>query len=148
MAMASDPFIGTWELNRDRSEFSPHHQPKQGTMSLTLSPEGHYLMTAEGVNAKGERVHERPQRMIPDGQPYPVPDFPGLSAVCVRPDERTLRAEVRREDGSIAGQGIFELSADGLSLTATNSGFDSQLREFRQTTVWHRLQALTQKYGS
>ena len=45
--------------------------------------------------------------MIPDGQPHPVPDFPGLSAVCVRPDDRTLRAEVRREDGSIAGQGLF-----------------------------------------
>jgi hypothetical protein len=138
MTMASDPFVGTWKLDRVRSEFSPHHRPKEGTMSLTLSPEGHYLMTAEGVNEKGERVHERPQRMIPDGQAYPVPDFPGLSAVCIRPDERTLRAEVRRDDGSVAGQGVFELSPDGLSLTATNSGFDSQLREFRQRTVWER----------
>src|SRR5262245_42837442 len=98
MSPAPDPFVGTWNLNRDRSEFSPHHQPREATMTLMLSPDGHYLMTAEGVNAKGERVHERPQRMIPDGQPYPVPDFPGLSAVCVRPDARTLRAEVRRED--------------------------------------------------
>jgi hypothetical protein len=141
MATAPDPFVGTWNLNRDRSEFSPHHQPKEGTMTLTLSPEGHYLMTAEGVNAKGERVHERPQRMIPDGQPYPVPDFPGLSAVCVRPDARTLRAEVRRDDGSIAGHGVYELSQDGLSLTATNSGFDSQLREFRQQTLWERAES-------
>lgn len=140
MPITSDPFVGTWKLDRVRSEFSPHHRPKEGTMSLTLSPEGHYLMTAEGVNEKGERVHERPQRMIPDGQAYPVADFPGLSAICVRPDDRTLRAEVRRDDGSIAGQGVFELSLDGLSLTATNSGFDSQLREFRQKTVWQRSQ--------
>ena len=138
MATTPDPFVGTWNLNRDRSEFSPHHQPKEATMTLTLNPEGHYLMIAEGVNAKGERVHERPQRMIPDGQPYPVPDFPGLSAVCIRPDARTLRAEVRREEGSIAGQGVFELTPDGLSLTATNSGFDSQLREFKQRTLWNR----------
>jgi hypothetical protein len=141
MPMASDPFVGTWKLNRDRSEFSPHHHPKEGTMSLTLSAEGHYLMRAEGLNEKGERVYERPQRMIPDGQPHPVPDFPGLTAVCVRPDARTLRAEVRREDGSIAGQGVFELSPDGLSLTATNSGFDTQLREFRQRTHWERSRA-------
>jgi hypothetical protein len=141
MPTTPDPFVGTWKLNRDRSELSPHHQPKEGTMSLTLSAEGHYLMTAEGVNAKGERVHERPQRMIPDGRPYPVPDFSGLSAICVRPDSRTLRAEVRREDGSIAGQGVYEVSSDGISLTATNSGFDSQLREFRQRTVWERTES-------
>ena len=95
-------------------------------------------MRAEGLNAKGEKVAERPQRMIPDDRPYPVPDFPGLTAVSTRPEPRTLQTEVRREDGSVAGEGTFVVSPDGKTLAATNSGFDSQLRQFRQYTVWER----------
>jgi hypothetical protein len=138
MAVATDPFVGTWKLNREKSEFSPHHQPSEATMTLSLNAEGHYLLSAEGVNAKGERVSERPQVFVLDGLPHPVPDLAGLTTVCSRPDARTLRAEARREDGSIAGQGVFQVSPDGRSLTATNSGFDSQLREFRQKTLWER----------
>lgn len=139
MAKTPDPFVGTWTLNPQASEFSPHHQPKAGTMRFERTGDGPYLLTAEGLNGKGERVTERPQRFVPDGQPYPLPDFPGLSAVCTQPDERTLHGEVRREDGSIAGKGVYVVSPDGRSLRATTVGFDSQLREFKQVTEWKRL---------
>jgi hypothetical protein len=33
---------------------------------------------------------------------------------------------------------IYVVSEDGRSLTATTSGWDTQLREFKQTTVWDR----------
>jgi hypothetical protein len=95
-------------------------------------------MRAEGADGNGQRVVERPQRMIPDGGDYPVPDFAGLVAKTVRVDPRTLRAECRRQDGSLVGRGTFAVSADGRSLTATNSGLDSQLREFTQRTIWDR----------
>jgi hypothetical protein len=133
-----DPFVGTWKLNPARSQFDPNHRPSEGTMSLVLDAEGAYLMTAEGVNANGEKVRERPQKMIPDGQPHPIPDFPGLSAVTTRVDANTLRGEARREDGSIAGEGTYVVSADGKSLTATAAGFDTQLRRFETRTVWDR----------
>ena len=53
-----------------------------------------------------------------------------------------LAATVREREGSTRLP-----TATGTALTATNSGFDSQLREFRQKTVWQRLQELTPKYG-
>jgi hypothetical protein len=67
-----------------------------------------------------------------------VPDLPGLTATCERAGARTLKTLVKREDGSLAGQAIFAVSEDGTRLTATNSGFDSQLRSFQQQTVWDR----------
>ena len=133
-----DPFVGIWRLNCEKSQFSANHRPRGGTMTLNLNPQGYYLMTAEGTSEKGEPVTERPQVLIPDGAPHPIPDFPGLSTICSQPDARTLRAEARREDGSIAGLGEWTVSADGESLIATNSGMDSQLREFRQQTYWER----------
>src|SRR5262245_19996613 len=96
-----DPFVGTWKLNCDKSEFDANHRPTAGTMQLEREADGAYTLVAEGRNAKGEPVTERPQRLVPDGRPYPVPGFPGLNAVTTVPEPRTLKAEVRREDGTI-----------------------------------------------
>jgi hypothetical protein len=133
-----DPLVGTWKLNPGRSEFDPNHQPSAGTMILELTPDGHYALTAEGVTERGEKCTERPTKLIPDGKEHPVPDFPGLLGIVTQPDLNTLVAEVRREDGSVVGGGTYVVSPDGTSLTATTFGYDSQLRQFQQKTVWDR----------
>jgi hypothetical protein len=135
----TDPFVGTWELNPAASQFDPNHKPSQGTMRLERTPGGAYRLSAEGVNAKGEKVAERPQTFVPDGRPYPLPDFPGLTTVASQLDALTLRVEARREDGSLAGEGTYAVSEDGRSLVATTAGFDSQLRRFETKTAWDRL---------
>jgi hypothetical protein len=133
-----DPLIGTWELDTEKSQFDPKHRPAAGTVVLELSTEGHYLMTAEGIAANGEKCKERPTRFIPDGKEHPIPDFPGLICVSTRPDPHTITSEARREDGSVVGGGTYVVSADGMTLTVTNFGYDTQLRQFKQQTVWVR----------
>jgi hypothetical protein len=137
-ATQHDPLIGTWILNPSRSEFGPNHRPQSATLVIKRDDDGRYLVTAEGISEKGQKVAERPEMLIPDGEPRPVPDFPGLTKTCGRPEPRTVQTDVRREDGSLAGQAIFIVSSDGQSLTAINSGFDSQLREFKQKTSWDK----------
>jgi hypothetical protein len=107
-------------------------------MILELTSEGHYSLTAEGITERGEKCTERPTKLIPDGKEHPVPGFPGLTSIVTRPDPNTLVAEVRREDGSVAGGGAYVVSTDGYSLIATNFGYDTQLRQFQQKTVWDR----------
>ena len=131
-----DPFIGTWTLNPAKSQFDVNHRPSEATMRWELDADGAYVMNAEGTNDKGERVVERPQRLVPDGQPYSVPDFPGLRAITSRPQTNAIRAEVRREDGTIAGEGTYVIADDGRSMSATTAGFDTQLRRFEMRTVW------------
>jgi hypothetical protein len=134
----SDLFVGTWKLNPGKSEFDPNHRPLAGTMILELTPEGHYALTAEGVTEKGEKCSERPTTLTPDGKEHPVPDFPGLISIVTCPDRNTLVAEVRRQDGSVVGGGTYAVSPGGDLLTATNFGYDTQLRQFQQKTVWER----------
>lgn len=134
----ADPFVGTWKLNPEKSEFGPNHRPSAATMLFELDAQGHYLMKAEGANAKGEKVVERPTEFIPDGKERPIPGLPGLTVMSICQDPNTIQTEAKREDGSIAGGGTYVVSADGKSLTATNSGIDSQLRPFQQRTVWDR----------
>ena len=135
----TDLFVGTWKLNVERSEFDQHHRPTDGTMVISIDAHGEYLMAARGINAKGEAVTERPNRLTPDGQVRPLTDLPGLSTVTTQPDVNTIRTEARREDGSVVGGGTFVVSPDGRWMTATNFGYDAQLRQFQQRTVWDRI---------
>jgi len=133
----TDLFTGTWTLNVERSQFDANHNPRGGTMVFEREGDN-YVMKAEGVAQDGRRVTERPQRYILDGQPHPLPDFPELMALATQPTPHELHSEVRRPDGSIVGESDSVVSADGQSLTATATGFDSQLRRFQVTTVWDR----------
>ena len=135
----TDRFVGTWKLNVERSEFDKNHRPTAGTMVISIGEHGEYLMTARGINANGEPVTERPNRLLPDGQAHPLTDLPGLSTVTSQPDVNTIHSEAHREDGSVVGGGTFVVSPDGRWMTATNFGYDAQLRQFQQRTVWDRV---------
>jgi hypothetical protein len=134
----NDPFVGTWTLNPKRSAFDPNHKPSEATMTWELEADGTYLVRAAGLNAKGEHCEETPQRLRPDGVAYPVDGLPGLTSVTTRPNRTTIRAEAKREDGSLAGEGTYVVADDGQTLTATTKGFDSQLRPFTMQTGWDR----------
>ena len=134
----SDPFVGTWTLNPTHSTFDANHKPTRATMRWELDAEGTYALFAAGVDAKGAPCEEKPQRLRPDGVAYPIDGFPGLTSVTTRPNGNTIRAEAKREDGSIAGDGTYVVAEDGKTMTATTKGFDSQLRPFTQQTVWDR----------
>jgi hypothetical protein len=133
-----DVFSGTWKLNPAKSQFDANHRPSAGTMVFEANPDGRYVMRAEGIKENGEKVAERPMTFIPDGSEQPVPGLPGLKAISTLPDANTLHVEVKREDGSVVGGGTYSVSADGRSLSVTNFGYDSQLRQFKQQTAWDR----------
>lgn len=116
-----DPFVGTWTLNLGESRLDPSYVAAAGTVVFEKDSETGYLMKAEGVTQAGERVAERPQRFILDGQEHPVPDAPGVTAVATRPDPNTLTAEAR-VNGAIVGQARYTVSPDGRTLTATATG--------------------------
>ena len=134
-----DGLLGTWKLDKDKSEFDPNHRPAEATLVFELDAQGAYVMKAEGTKESGERVVERPQVFLVDGQAHDVPGFSGLRLVCARLDGNAMRAEVKRDDGSVVGGGTYTLSPDGRTLTVTNFGYDSQLRQFQQKTYWERL---------
>lgn len=134
----SDPFVGTWTLNTTRSAFDANHKPAEATMTWELDADGAYLLLAEGVDARGERCREKPQRLRPDGVAYPVEGLPGLTSVTTRLNANTIRAEAKREDGSLAGEGTYVVAADGRTMMASTRGFDSQLRQFTMKTMWDR----------
>src|SRR5262245_40574084 len=112
-----NPFVGTWILNVEKSEFDANHHPRAGAMVIELDAQGNYLQTAEGLNERGEKCTERPLRFKADGKAHPIPDFPGLKYTVTQPDANTMIGEAQREDGSVVGGSTTVVSADGKSKT-------------------------------
>ena len=76
--------------------------------------------------------------LIADGREYPVPNLPGLVSITTLANPNTLTTQVRRQDSSVVGGGTYAVSANGSSMTVTNFGYDTQFREFKQSTMWDR----------
>ena len=129
-----DPLVGTWVLTPSRSQFDANHRPQAATLVIERDDQGRYLITAEGIGENGQKVTEKPQTLVPDGQARPLPDFPGLAVTSTRPDERTLHTDCRREDGRSPDRGTVR-GVRGWSVAQRDyRRFDSQLRRFEQRT--------------
>jgi hypothetical protein len=135
MTYSDDPFTGNWTLNREKSNFDPNHRPRVATMRWERTADG-YHMRAEGQKDDGQTVIDQASFVL-DGQERPVPTAPGFTASSERPDSHTLRA-IGRKDGKIVGEGMYAVSQDGSTLTATVRGIDAQHRPFQTVVVWDR----------
>lgn len=135
MAHSDDPFTGSWTLNREKSNFDPNHRPRVATMRWDRTIDG-YHMQAEGQKDDGQTVVDQVTFVL-DGREHPVPAAPGFTASSEQPDPHTLRA-IGRKDGKVVGEGMYTVSADGRTLTATVRGIDAQHRPFQTVVVWDR----------
>ena len=129
-----DPFIGTWILNVQKSQFDANHRPQAGTIVVEVDSEGYYLQKAEGISEKGEKVTERPQRYLADGQDHPIPGMPGLSYRATRSDAKSIAARKRSSLRASISPTIAMASADFASDCLQPSPGSSDCA-FRHSTV-------------
>jgi hypothetical protein len=137
MTYLDDPFSGNWTLNCQESNFDPNHRPRLATMRWERTVDG-YQMRAEGEKDDGRTVVDQATFVL-DGQEHPIPTAPGFTASAERPDPNTIRS-VGKRDGNVVGEGVYTVSPDGSTLTATVRGIDAQNRPFQTIVVFDREQ--------
>jgi hypothetical protein len=113
----SDPFIGTWQLNLAKSEFSPGPGPK--TQTAKVEPDGQgQKVTVTGVNAQGNPTNIVFTTIF-DGMSHPSNPNPNFDAnAAARIDAHTL-VNSRTKGGKLVGTQTVTVSSDGKMLTAT-----------------------------
>ena len=125
MTMTADLFEGTWNGNKEKSQWNPDTSPSQVCLRFEATETG-YLMFTYGVK-DGQAVAERPMSLTADGKRRPLVDLqgrpipgvpPGAVAFGNRPDPYTLEGRVE-VDGKMLGGGSYHVSEDGKTLTAT-----------------------------
>ena len=128
------PLTGTWTANLEKSRRHANHQFHQATMRIEVAGTD-VRIAYGGVNASG-KDEGGTQTIQADGQPHPHPQVPGLVTTGTL-DGRSVRVEARQAE-QVVGGGVYEVSEDGGTMTATVSGIDASGKAFDQVIVFDR----------
>jgi hypothetical protein len=136
----SDPMLGTWRLNLEKSKFSPGPAPRDLTHTLQGDGENRRF-TATSVDAEG-KPRTFTAMHIYDGLPHPVAGTPNFLAVFdasayTRVDANTVILS-RFKAGKLVQVETLVVSADGKTWTATRLGIDANGRKVNDIAVYDR----------
>ena len=129
----SDPLIGTWKLNLAKTSYSPGPPPRSGT--VTFQAEGQGLrLTVEGINAQGNPT-KLVVMLFDDGKSYPVTGNPAFDATSNKRVNDSTWWGIGTKAGKVVGTLILAVSADGKTLTITNTGVNANGQQFYNVAV-------------
>jgi hypothetical protein len=129
-------FIGTWIANIEKSRRHANHQFQSATLSFDVSGDMVTLIHS-GVNAAGKQ-ESGTTVLCSDGQDHAVSELaPGVE-VATRWRGANVLETVAKKDGQVIGDGTYEVSSDGKTLTATVAGIDKAGAQFEHVVVFDR----------
>lgn len=129
-------FVGSWIANIEKSRRHANHQFESATLTFDVAGDV-VTLTHAGVNASGKQ-ESGTTVLRSDGQDHPVsPLAPGVVAATRWRDANVLET-IARKDGQVVGEGTYEVSRDGTTLTATVAGIDGKGSRFEQVIVFDR----------
>ena len=123
---SSDPWIGTWKVNLEKSTYSPGPKPTSAATVKIEPSAGGIKTTIDGTNAEGKPIHTESVASF-DGKDYPVTgaQAPNTTNALKRIDDRTFEV-IGKVDGKPAVTTRVAVAADGKTMTATQTGTNAQ----------------------
>jgi len=137
-AQSSDPWIGTWKVNLEKSTYSPGPMPTVAAVVKMESVPNGLKTTIDGVNPQGEKTHTEAVANF-DGKDYPVKGAPDPIATSSlkRIDKRTFENQ-SKVGGKATVTTRVAISADGKTLTATQTGTNAEGQAVKNVIVADR----------
>ena len=135
-AQATDPRVGTWKLNLQKSKYNPGPPPKSQT--LTIEPSGQSeKVTSEVTGPDGARM-TIVYTAAYDGKDHPitgsnVADTVSLKRVDARTSERT-----DKKAGKVVQTFTRVVSADGKTMTVTIKGTNAEGQPMNNVVVFEK----------
>lgn len=135
-AQASNPRLGTWKLNVEKSKYSPGPAPQSVTMKVEASGEGEKAST-EGVNAAGAPTKTEYTAQY-DGKDYAMTGSQNADTVSFkRIDARTIERTDKKGEKVVTTSSRV-VSEDGKTMTVTVKGTNAQGQAVDNVTVWEK----------
>ncbi|MBA3769975.1 MAG: hypothetical protein H0X08_05685 [Blastocatellia bacterium] len=129
-------FTGTWRANLAKSQRHSNHMFHSATLRFDVSGDT-VTLTHNGINRDG-KPESGTTTLHPDGKEHAIsPQAPGVVIVTKWVGAHTLETTAMR-DGQVVGQGSYEVSGDGKTLTAKVRGVDESGAPFEQVIVFDR----------
>ena len=119
----TDPHVGTWTLNLEKSKYAPGTAPKSQTSVFATAGQGLKVATT-AVTATGTNNTEYTATF--DGKDHPVQGNPDWDTTALkRIDDRTIEF-TRKKGGKVVQTARSVVSADGKTRTVTVTGVNAQ----------------------
>jgi hypothetical protein len=135
----TNPAVGTWKLNIEKSKYNPGPAPK--SMTRTLAAQGaNVTYSFEGVSAEGTAVAYS-FTVAFDGKESPITgSMPGgADAITIkRTDANTFEATLTKA-GKVIGTAKSEISKDGKVTTVTAKGTDGDGGATTSSAVYEKI---------
>jgi hypothetical protein len=136
VVLAADNWNGTWQLNVAKSKHSPGPGPKSQTLKFEATPAGTKL-TADGVNAEGTAIHTGWTSKL-DGKEVPFPGNPNADTASPKKVDDNTYTNTWKKDGKVTVTAKVVVSADGKTLTVTQTGKNAKGEAVNITAVYEK----------
>ena len=119
-AEATNPGMGTWKLNVEKSKFSPGPAPK--SLTATFEPVGKGVkLTTSGVNADGSPSATEYTANY-DGKDVPLKGSPVADTVSVKRTNALTTVRTDKKGGKVVQTLTRKIAKDGKTSTVTVKG--------------------------
>jgi hypothetical protein len=134
--VAKDNWLGTWKMNPAKSKFSPGPAPQGQTTTFEATADG-IKLTSDGVSADGTARHTEYVSRF-DGQDVPWTGNPNADTAAPKRIDDNSYENTYKKAGKTVMTARVVVSADGKTLTLTQTGKDEKGRDVSNTAVYDR----------
>ena len=136
MALAADNWIGTWKMNVAKSKASPGPGPKSQTLKFTASPAG-ITLSSDGVTADGS-VRKGSYTSKFDGKDVAWAGNPDADTAAPLKVDDNNYTNTWKKGGKVTINAKATVSADGKTLTVTQTGKNAKGEDVNSTAVYEK----------
>lgn len=129
----TDPAVGTWKLNVEKSKYNPGPLPKNNVITIVAVGNG-VKVTAKGMDAKGAPTSIEYTATY-DGKDVPVKSAPAYDTTSLKRINASTTEQTRKKEGKTVQTVKREISADGKTMTVTTRGKDENGRTINNVAV-------------
>lgn len=134
----TDPFLGTWKLNVNKSKFVPG-PPRKSETRFVVSGSMGLNVSVQRVNGDGSTQQFQYTSNL-DGKSYPiVGQGPwGANTIVATLTAPSTIQSILKKDSEVVATGISVVSQDGRVLTITTKGTDANGKAFNSVAVYDK----------
>jgi hypothetical protein len=135
IALAADPFVGTWKMNLAKSKFSL--RPLKSFTSIIETQNSGIQIVQDLVDADGKVTH-RSWTAKADGKDYPVTGDPDADSYSFTKPNANTNDYVFKKSGKEAHRGQTVVSKNGKTSIITGGGKEANGQAFTYTIVMEK----------
>jgi hypothetical protein len=134
----TDPHVGMWKLNSEKSKFTPGPAPQSGTFTYEADGQNLTLLT-QGVDAEGKPINpeKSKQTIILDGKEHPTPNPAYDTSVTKRINASSYEISWKKA-GKVLQTTTNAVSKDGKTLTLTSKGANAKGEAINNVAVFDK----------